>query len=318
MTQWTKTVPGTAIPIGGKDVPLGTPHFDPKQLVAEHTASIRKANPHHDAKGRFTSADSAAAGSVSGALTELHAAMTTRMLPGTNIEVETMTTEHGTAQVYVRGGSAGSIEIDQLRAESRGAGRAALQRIVEVADKHVVAIDATVVPSQTHDGFTPSIKQLTKFYAGFGFKKVGSSKAGGTTYPVMRREPKVKKEAGAAVDADPPASPAIIGPGFSWHKLPEQKQTAKKRPPKVILSGAPSNEVSLNQNVNKDSADEEATLDPDATGRPRWMTSPGYSGIDPQYASQKPDGNSDTLFAKNINKDPPPLIPIDPDSYYIW
>lgn len=57
-----------------------------------------------------------------------------------------------------------------------------------------------------------------------------------------------------------------------------------------------------------------------AGGRPKWMQSPGQGGVDPVYRSQKPGqgGNQDTSFSKNINENPPKVIPVDPDGYYIW
>jgi hypothetical protein len=72
--------------------------------------------------------------------------------------------------------------------------------------------------------------------------------------------------------------------------------------------------------VIKDDASDgsEATEVNSAAGRPRWMQSPGQGGVDPVYRSQKPDGNKDTTFSKNVNQNPPTLIPVDPDSYYIW
>lgn len=46
----------------------------------------------------------------------------------------------------------------------------------------------------------------------------------------------INKDAGVAGDNDPPASPAINGPGFSWHKLPQQKQTnLKNKSPKLVV-----------------------------------------------------------------------------------
>lgn len=58
----------------------------------------------------------------------------------------------------------------------------------------------------------------------------------------------------------------------------------------------------------------------DGDGRPKWMQSPGQGGKDPVYRSQKPgtNGNVDALFSKNVNNNPPPVQPIDQDSYYIW
>lgn len=57
-----------------------------------------------------------------------------------------------------------------------------------------------------------------------------------------------------------------------------------------------------------------------AAGRPKWMQSPGQGGVDPVYRSQKPGqgGNQDTSFSKNINENPPTVIPVDADGYYIW
>lgn len=58
----------------------------------------------------------------------------------------------------------------------------------------------------------------------------------------------------------------------------------------------------------------------DADGRPKWMQAPGQGGKDPVYRSQKPgpNGNNDSLFAKNVNDKPKVTAPVDPDAYYIW
>jgi hypothetical protein len=76
------------------------------------------------------------------------------------------------------------------------------------------------------------------------------------------------------------------------------------------------------KSVEKDDtgSGDEATDSPDNNGRPRWMASPGQGGKDPQYRSQKPgpNGNQDELFSENINENPPTMIPVDPDGYYIW
>lgn len=48
----------------------------------------------------------------------------------------------------------------------------------------------------------------------------------------------ILKDAGVAGDNDPPASPAINGPGFSWHKLPQQKQTNHPRKSPKLVTGA--------------------------------------------------------------------------------
>lgn len=181
----------------------------------------------------------------------------------------------------------------------------------------------------------------------------------------------VRKDPGPAVDNDPPGSPAIIGPGFSWHKLPQQKQlTTKKKPPRLVTGPLPPNATypravtvgksndnhdpktgeftdggdkggdlykernddrvnaanamkELRQKLNplkKDSADTESTNSDDNNGRPRWMASPGVGGKDPVYRSQKPgpNGNSDSLFSSNVNKNPPKVVPLSEDGFYIW
>jgi hypothetical protein len=122
----------------------------------------------------------------------------------------------------------------------------------------------------------------------------------------------IRKDPSVAGDNDPPASPAIVGPGFSWHKLPQQKQlTTKRRPPRLITGP---------NSIAKDTADSEPTDIVDGEGRPRWMQSPGYEGKDPTYRSQKPGagGNEDELFSKNINDNPTVTPMVDPATYYIW
>ena len=101
---------------------------------------------------------------------------------------------------------------------------------------------------------------------------------------------------------------AIIGPVASWQKLPQQAQGRRKRPRFVVPS------------VNKDDPTGDSTdaNDVDPNGRPNWQV-PGYGQAEPQYPSQKPDGNKDTLFSKNINDKPPNVTPVDEDAdYFLW
>lgn len=75
------------------------------------------------------------------------------------------------------------------------------------------------------------------------------------------------------------------------------------------------------RNTKKDDASDNTPAEYNsADGRPKWMQSPGQGGISPVYRSQKPgaNGNQDTAFSKNVNENPPTLIPVDADAYYIW
>lgn len=126
---------------------------------------------------------------------------------------------------------------------------------------------------------------------------------------------KIKKDPGMAVDNDPPASAAIIGPGFSWHKLPQQKQlTTKRKTPRLVTGPTP-----MPNTLAKDD-DNEPTNSTDNAGRPRWMAGPGETTNDPEYPSQKPgpNGNSDDLFSKNVNDNPPKFDAVDQNEFYIW
>lgn len=133
----------------------------------------------------------------------------------------------------------------------------------------------------------------------------------------------IQKDPGPAGDNDPPASPAIIGPGFSWHKLPQQKQlSVKKKSPRLVTGPTPMPNASYPNvpTVAKEEADNAPTDSSDQSGRPRWMSSPGAGQHDPKYRSQKPGeaGNNDDLFSKNVNDSPPTYKPIDENSFYIW
>ncbi len=59
--------------------------------------------------------------------------------------------------------------IHWLIAKDRGAGREALQKIVDVADEHQMYLEGYITPL---DGgtFKPTVEQLKKFYESFGFK----------------------------------------------------------------------------------------------------------------------------------------------------
>lgn len=202
-----------------------------------------------------------------------------------------------------------------------------------------------------------------------------NTKIGGRDVPGHGWDPQsILKDASVAVDNDPPASPAISGPGFSWHKLPQQAQvTAKRRSPRILVgsfavkpnatypnpglskTGNPNHDPKTGEfsggqpktdlyakrnqarvagedamkalkeqlkNTRKDDASDgsEPAEYNNADGRPKWMQSPGQGGKDPVYRSQKPGqgGNQDALFSKNVNENSPTMIPVDPDSYYIW
>lgn len=135
----------------------------------------------------------------------------------------------------------------------------------------------------------------------------------------IRKDPSPEAPDGS----QPDSSGSLVGAGFGWHKTPAQVPVqGRKRTPRLITGPySIKNTVSYpNPGLTKaDGADgDEATDAPDNSGRPKWMSSPGYGGVDPQYPSQKPDGNKDTLFSSNINDKPPPFKPVDSDSYYIW
>lgn len=80
------------------------------------------------------------------------------------------------------------IEIHWLTAQERGAGRAALEKLCEVADKYgrTLGLWAVPLPGQGKNvGFKPGKRQLQNFYKGFGFKIVKWDDG----YPWMVRKP---------------------------------------------------------------------------------------------------------------------------------
>ena len=85
------------------------------------------------------------------------------------------------------------IEIHWLTAQERGAGRAALEKLCEVADKYgrTLGLWAVPLPGQGKNiGFKPGKRQLQNFYKGFGFKIVKWDDG----YPWMVRKPQPVKK----------------------------------------------------------------------------------------------------------------------------
>lgn len=80
------------------------------------------------------------------------------------------------------------LELFWLIAVDRGAGRAALKLVCDIADSHGVTLvlDAIPLPSQ-QDGFKIDLKQLVRFYESFGFVKTGMANTG--KHPHMQRKP---------------------------------------------------------------------------------------------------------------------------------
>jgi len=66
------------------------------------------------------------------------------------------------------------IEIHWLTAMKRGSGRAALEHVMQMADKHGVTLSLWALPlagAGENEGFSLSPRRLEKFYREFGFKK---------------------------------------------------------------------------------------------------------------------------------------------------
>jgi hypothetical protein len=180
-------------------------------------------------------------------------------------------------------------------------------------------------PGVTVGGKTPPIPVGGRDAPGHGFdpKKI-----------VQAQTAALMKDATVQGDNNSPGlSPGLVGAGFAWHKLPQQKPLSEKRAVPKLITGpyrvCPSASCAAPDkaqqgggpaNLAKDSADTEPTTEYDNSGRPQWMSSPGYGGKAPEYRSQKPgaNGNTDELFSENINDKPPKVIPVDPDAYYIW
>jgi len=146
-----------------------------------------------DEKGQFGAG--VGVGGVTNARRELDAAlMNTRLPPPhSNIVVSELKTAKGNAQVEFKSGGPNTIEIDQIRANERGSGRAAMEYITEIADKHGVDLSLYAVPTRGPEGFKLSVIQLVRFYESFGFKQVGKSKVRDVDFPIMRRESRTSK-----------------------------------------------------------------------------------------------------------------------------
>ena len=87
------------------------------------------------------------------------------------------------------------IEIHWLTAQERGAGRAAMEHLVDVADKYKRRLGLWAVPLKgqgTNEGWSPKRRQLQKFYKSFGFKIVSWDE--NHEYPYMIREPQPIKK----------------------------------------------------------------------------------------------------------------------------
>ncbi len=84
------------------------------------------------------------------------------------------------------------IEAHWLIAKDRGAGRAAMEMMINKADEHGVTIQLYAVPLKTEGddaGKTLSKAKLEAFYKEFGFKKIKTEDG----YAKMERKPKVAK-----------------------------------------------------------------------------------------------------------------------------
>jgi hypothetical protein len=86
------------------------------------------------------------------------------------------------------------VEIHWLTAQERGSGRAAMERVTELADKHgiYVSLWARPLPGQgANEGFTPKKAQLENFYRGFGFEV---DRRDNGKYAYMIRAPKTNNK----------------------------------------------------------------------------------------------------------------------------
>lgn len=291
MAQWQRKVPGTSdevgagpggIEVGGRDVPVGTPRYDPKKALAAHgikltakadltvaelkqnggelnpeQAGTRKRRPKMILKAYDPGIAEEQYGTVSsedqpdildgepiGAMTD---ELAVRKVA--TVRFGSLTTSDDGPGEEAAGGGAGS-------AGAAGIGKSA--------------------PAQG-DQSTPAVEGLTM--PGFGYARLPRQKP--LTEDQGKKSPKV-----------------IIGGA----------------PPNATYPHAP---IEPHAPLEKDETDDEPTTEWEE-GRPQWMLSPGYGGKEPVYVSQKPDGNKDTLFAQNIMDDPPDVQPVDPDAYYIW
>jgi hypothetical protein len=108
-----------------------------------------------------------------------------------------MATPKGNATVVIQevGGKPDHAELFWLVAVQRGAGRAALDTICDLADKHGITLELDAIPLKNEQDFKPELNQLVRFYKSFGFKVMGSHKEDkGIKYPHMVRAPKATTE----------------------------------------------------------------------------------------------------------------------------
>ena len=103
--------------------------------------------------------------------------------------VETSKGKAGLTLKFNYGDPKAEVEIHWLTAQARGAGRAAMEHVVKMADKHQIPLKlwALPLPGQGENtGFKLSRSKLEKFYRGFGFKATKRDDG----IALMKREPK--------------------------------------------------------------------------------------------------------------------------------
>lgn len=114
---------------------------------------------------------------------------TQQISPG--VDYQYIQTPKGKATLLIRDvySFEGAVEIFWLLAADPGAGRAAMEILCDLADRHGVILQGTAIPlenAQNGKPFQLSLDQLLRFYRSFGFKVRG--KDGG--HPFIRRLPK--------------------------------------------------------------------------------------------------------------------------------
>ena len=82
------------------------------------------------------------------------------------------TTPKGDAVVHLAA-RADVVELSYLSSIKRGAGRAALTKIIEIADRHAVTLALTAKPQPATGGKLMTPAELEAFYVSFGFVTTG-------------------------------------------------------------------------------------------------------------------------------------------------
>lgn len=133
-------------------------------VVDQLAEAVEKFNPHHDAKGRFGSGGSSA-------MTSEFNAMPSGSVNPLNDRERVLDLNGKRAGVTLIE-YADRVHIKDLRAMTRGGGRAAMEQIVSLADKHGTTLSLLAVPytATPGGGKKMSASELQNWYRGFGFE----------------------------------------------------------------------------------------------------------------------------------------------------